>query len=231
MMIAVAELLTDKYIPANYFAPDAYVQGDIEAGLIENRSGARLLALPSTLLEAIYAGLEEEVGPASTMVMFSCGRWWGKNFYRRFGEEVSQYYGRSLAEIEMVELVQCLKQCWKAHGWGTFELDLNYHQQGFLVIHTQHSAFAQAAPQGNRPNCFAEAGILSAFFSQLTGQNLNCIQIACESLGAEQNSFVLGLHERLMAAEAGVEAREDCETIMQRLCPPPVVDRANGEAE
>ena len=216
-MIAVADLLKDLSLPGNYFAPDAYVQGDYEFGLIENRKGARLLALPEVLLQGIYAGLEEEVGSAAGLVLFKCGRSWGKNFYRRFALEVSEYYGKAIAQMEMVELLQCLKQCWKTHGWGTIDLDMNYYQQGFLIVKIWDSAFAVAAESGKRPMCFAEAGILSAFFSQLTGQDLHCVQTSCESMGAECNHFILGLAERIKPAEAWLEEQQDHATIMERL--------------
>lgn len=64
-MISVADLLKEPVIPGNYYAADAYVQGDFETGLIENRKGARLIALPDILLQAIYAGLDQEVGQAT----------------------------------------------------------------------------------------------------------------------------------------------------------------------
>lgn len=217
-MIDVAELLKEEYLPGNYFAPDAYVQGDAELGLLENRKGARLIALPETLLQGIYAGLEDEVGPAAGLVLFQCGQWWGKYFYRRFVEEVSEYYGRPLAQMEMVEFVQCLKQCWRTYGWGIIELDFDFYQQGFLVVSVSNSAFAQAAQGKSRPNCFAEAGLLSVFFSQLTGQTLHCVQTSCESMGAEHNTFVLGLPERVKVAEAWLEEGHDHATVMERLC-------------
>ena len=217
-MIAIADLLKDQRLPGNYFAADAYVKGDFEAGMIENRRGDRLLALPETLIQAIYVGLEKETGQASKAVLFNCGRWWGKNFYARFVEEVSEYYGKALAEMEMVEFLQCLKQCWKTHGWGTFDFDLAYYQQGFLVVEVWNSPFAAVAPQGDRPACFLEAGILSNFFSQLTGQQLHCVQTSCETLGADCNRFVLGLSERLRTVEAWLEEEQDHVTIMNRLC-------------
>ncbi len=53
-MISIANLLenNDK-LSANYFAYDVYVKGDLELGLLENRRGDRLLALPDTLIDAI----------------------------------------------------------------------------------------------------------------------------------------------------------------------------------
>ncbi|MCH9054933.1 V4R domain-containing protein [Parathermosynechococcus lividus] len=218
-MISVADLVKDPVLPGNYFAADAYVQGDFETGLIENRKGARLIALPDVLLQAIYTGLEHEVGQATGVVLFNCGRWWGKNFYRRFVEDVSEYYGRPLAEMEMIEFLQCLKECWKTHGWGTLDLDVSFYQQGFLVVKTWDSAFAEAAPKATgQPQCFAEAGILEAFFSQLTGRDLHCVQTACQTLGASNNYFVLGLRERVEPAKAWLQEGQDHNTVMERLC-------------
>jgi hypothetical protein len=62
-----------------------------------------------------------------------------------------------------------------------------------------------------------EAGILSAFFSQLTGETLGCIQTSCESMGAEYNHFVIGLDERIKLAQAWLEEGQDHPTIMDRL--------------
>lgn len=45
-MISVADLVREKPLKGNYFAPSAYVQGDFELGLLETRLGSRLIALP-----------------------------------------------------------------------------------------------------------------------------------------------------------------------------------------
>jgi hypothetical protein len=217
-MMEIAQLLENNSSIGNYFAPDAYLQGDFEFGLIENRQGSRLIALPEVLLQAIYAALENEVGPSAGVVLFNCGRWWGKNFYRRFGEELSKYYNKPLAQMEMVEFLQCFKQCWKTHGWGRIDLDFDYYQQGFAIAKIWNSAFAELAPQGNRPACFFESGILSTFFSQLTGRNLHCIQTSCESMGADCNNFILGLSERLKPVQSWLEEGQDHTAIMERLC-------------
>ena len=215
-MITVADLV-DQRIAGNYFAFDAYITGDFEAGLLENRHGDRLLALPETLIGAIYSVAQKETGQAYGVVVANCGRWWGKNFYTRFVEQVSEYYGKPLNSMEMVEFIGCLKQCWKSHGWGTFDLDMSYYHQGFIVVKTWNSAYANLAPSGKLPACFLETGILTAFFTQLTGRELQCLQTTCESLGADCNRFVLGLAHRLKGAEAWLEEL-DHETILDRLC-------------
>jgi uncharacterized protein len=217
-MIDIASLLQDKPLKGNYFAPDAYVRGEMEFGLIENRSGSRLLALPETLLQGLHAGLEEEIGPSSSIVLFSCGSWWGKNLYRRLSEELEEYYGQPLAKMEMVAFLGCLKECWKTHGWGTLDIDLSFYGRGFLLVNIVNSPFVEAAPKGKRMMGHLEAGILSGFFSRLTGTELHCVQTACESLGAEQGSFVLGISERLKAVSAWLEEGHDRQTILDLLC-------------
>jgi uncharacterized protein len=216
-MISVADLLIDNEIPGNYFAIDSYVHGDVEMGLIENRQGDRLLALPETLIQAIYSGLDKETGQAARLVLFNCGRWWGKNFYTRFCEELTDYYNVSPADMSMVEFLQALQQCWITHGWGKVDLDQAYQSRGFLVIQIWNSPFARLAPSGNQPVCHLEAGILSAFFSQLTGRELNCLQTTCESMGADCNRFVLGLAKRLESVE-NLIATADHDAIMKQLC-------------
>jgi predicted hydrocarbon binding protein len=217
-MISVADLLIDGRIPGNYFATDAYVRSDLELGLLENRRGDRLLAIPDTLIRAIYAGLEKETGQATRLVLYNCGRWWGKNFYARLCEELSDYYGNPLAEMSMSDFIQSLKQCWVTHGWGRFELDQTYQHRGFLIAHTTNSPFASHAPNLSRPVCFLETGIFASVFSQLAGRELECVQISCESQGAANNQFLIGLPERLESVSAMVDAKVSPENIIAKLC-------------
>jgi uncharacterized protein len=216
-MISVTDLLTNNRIPGNYFATDAYVRGDLEMGLLENRQGDRLIALSETLIQAIYSGLDKETGQAARLVLFNCGRWWGKSFYTRFCEQVSDYYETAIADMPMVEFLQALQQCWITHGWGKVDLDQTYQHRGFLVIKTWNSPFAKHAPQWHYPACYLEAGVFASFFSQLTGRDLHCIQTSCESLGADCNRFILGLPKRLSPAEAMV-THLDHDAILQQLC-------------
>ena len=218
-MISVADLLTQNTLPGHYYSSQAYVRGDLEMGLLENRQGDRLLAIPSPLIESIYSGLIRETGKATGLVLFNCGRWWGKNFYRRFCDEVTGYYETPLVDMSMAEFLQCLRHCWATHGWGRLEFDQSHHQRGFLVIQTTASVFAQSVPADyGVPACSLEAGVLSAFFSQLVGRELHVVQTACESLGHESNTFVVGMQQRLTRAELMVEGLQTHEQIMTMLC-------------
>ncbi len=205
-------------IPGNYYAPGAYVQGDLEAGLLESRHGDRLLALPEPLLKAIYTGLEYETGQAARLVLRNCGRMWGKEFFRRFATELTDFYQKPLAELEMGLFIQNLQQAWKTHGWGSLTLDWNYKDQGILIARILNSPFAAMTPTHfTRPMGFLEAGLLATWFSQLTGRELVCIQTASEALGAETNLFILTAAERIKDGEAWVDEGQTHDQILEKL--------------
>lgn len=214
-MISVADLLEDSRISGNYFDYDAYVKADLELGLLENRRGDRLIAIPDTLISALHEGIDKEIGQAGRLVLFNCGKWWGKNFYTRFSEEITEYYDVPLADMDMTTFLECLQECWVTHGWGRFEFDSTYRDRGFLILKTFNSPYKMS--NKSRPTCHLEAGIFTSFFSRLTGRELFTVQISCESMGADCNRFVLGLTERLAVADALIEEGLDHEAIMERL--------------
>ncbi len=213
----------DPYTPvlANYYAPSAYLQSDLESGLLESRHGERLLAIPEALLRGIYTGLEYETGQAARLVLRNCGRMWGKEFFRRFAQELSDYYQKPLAELEMGIFLQNLGQAWKTHGWGLIEVDWTYKDQGVLVVSIRNSPFAALTPAHfTRPMGFLEAGLLGTWFSQLTGQDLACVQTTSEALGAKSNLFVLTTATRLKEGEAWVDSGLSHDQVLEKLLQP-----------
>ncbi len=216
-MISVSDLIKENRIPSNFFDYNAYVKGDLEIGLLENRRGDRLLAVPDTLISSLYAGLAKETGQASRLVLFNCGKWWGKNFYTRFTESLEEYYAQTLAEMDMITFIQSIKECWKTHGWGTFEFDPQYQAQGFILVKTRNSPYVRAIAGNNLPTGYLEAGILTSFFTRLTGRELLATQTTCESLGAESNTYIIGLPERLQIVESFLFEGLEHATILQRL--------------
>lgn len=216
-MIDVAELLENPKKEGNLFASDVYINGETELGLIENRFGSRVFALPERLLQAIDTTLEYEVGGAKSVIKDQYGRWWGKTFYRRFQNEVKAYYGRSLDEMSMIDFIQCLKQCWISYGWGTIEVNVDAYQQGYLVVILQDppSSLSPADEMG-QSQCFMEAGFLGGFFGQLTQQDLSAIEVPNQKRDSKFH-FILGLPERLKPVSALVEEGYEFPTVMERI--------------
>ncbi len=216
-MISVADLIKENRIPSNFFDYNSYVKGDLEIGLLENRRGDRLIAIPDTLISSLYAGLAKETGQASRLVLFNCGKWWGKNFYTRFTESLEEYYAQSLAEMNMITFIQSLKECWITHGWGKFEFDPEYQAQGLILVKTYNSPYVRAIAGNKLPTGYLEAGILTSFFTRLTGRDLLAVQTTCESLDASCNTYVIGLPERLQIVDSFLAEGLTHETILQRI--------------
>ncbi|MFM7602824.1 MAG: V4R domain-containing protein [Pseudanabaena sp.] len=216
-MISVADLIKENRIPSNFFDYNSYVKGDLEIGLLENRRGDRLIAVPETLISSLYAGLAKETGQASRLVLYNCGKWWGKNFYTRFTESIEEYYSQPLAEMDMITFIQSLKECWQTHGWGKFEFDPQYQAQGFILVKTYNSPYVRAITGNTLPTGYLEAGILTSFFTRLTGRELLAVQTTCESLGASCNTYIIGLPERLQIVDSFLAEGLTHETILQRV--------------
>ena len=216
-MISVADLIKENRIPANFFDYNSYLKGDLEIGMLENRRGDRLIAVPDTLISSLYAGLAKETGQASRLVLFNCGKWWGKNFYTRFTESLEEYYSQSLAEMDMITFIQSLKECWLTHGWGKLEFDPQYQAQGFILIKTYNSPYVRAIDGNKQPTGYLEAGILTSFFTRLTGRELLAVQTTCESLGSSCNTYIIGLPERLQIVDSFLAESLTHETILQRV--------------
>ena len=85
------------------------------------------------------------------------------------------------------------------------------------MVTIQNSPFIAAAEASTEPAGALEAGILQAFFSQLTGRELTCVQTDCESLGADRNRFILGLESRLKSVPSLVQEGQSHDTILQML--------------
>lgn len=214
-MIDVVELLQNPPKQGNLFFSDTYLQGDTELGIIENRFGSRVVALPENLLQAIDKTLEFEVGGAKSLIQGQYGNWWGKTFYRRFSTEVQDYYEKPLSELSMLDFIQCLRECWISYGWGTIDVQMDAYQKGYLIVNLEYPASVMAG-NSNGPLCAVESGFLSGFFSQLTQQDLKALELPSEN--KHQFHFVLGLPERLSQVTALIEEGHNCQTIMERLC-------------
>ena len=50
------------------------------------------------------------------LVLYNCGRWWGKNFYTRFCEELTDYHNRSVSSLSMAEFMQALQDSCSSIG-------------------------------------------------------------------------------------------------------------------
>jgi hypothetical protein len=207
------ETLLNQPVPGDYFAPGAYVQGDLELGTLSNRRGNRLLAIPEYLVQGIYKGLDQEIGKAAPLVLQSCGRHWGQHLFARLAEELAEYYAKPLADLTMRELSYCLTRCWQVHGWGQLRLDWSYSAQGLILVHLHNSPWVQT--ENAQPHAHVEVGLMEVLFRQLTGRDVQCVLLPSPGHGGQQ--FLIGLPERLEPVSGWVQSGMDSTAILHRL--------------
>jgi hypothetical protein len=147
--------------PGNYFASDLYVRGFDRTGAARKspgRSPAGHSLIPCCRL--FIQGLDKETGQASKMVLYNCGRWWGKNFYARFCEELNDYHSQPVANLSMAEFLLSLQQCWKTHGWGQIQARYGLSRsKGFCALKSGIHPLLPSAPQGQAPSGDLERGM------------------------------------------------------------------------
>ncbi|MEN9223935.1 MAG: V4R domain-containing protein [Thermostichus sp. HHBFW_bins_43] len=229
-MTTLREILQEQTLPGHCFSPAYYIRPDIHTGLLASRGGYRLAAFPMPLLEALYSGLRYETGQAARVILYNCGRDWGEEFFRRFEDELSRYHNQPLRELPMGILLDALSDLWATHGWGRLELDFSAGNQGLVQATVRNSGFALAARASLRPEDssaprepagYLESGVLASLFSLLSGRDLICVQTTCESLGADQNRFLIGTAQRLHNCEEWVRKGLSHDEILDRLTATP----------
>lgn len=159
-------------IPSNYFSPRAYLQADSASGLLSNRQGKRLIAIPEILLNCIHETLLAEAGEAASMAFYTFGYSWGKSFYSRVAKEIEGYYGTAIANMNAPEFFAILQQLWGVHGLGKIIVDFTHAQDGLLLVTIENSGILKVNDNSEIKSFSVEAGFLGGWFSALTGQNL-----------------------------------------------------------
>jgi hypothetical protein len=213
----VGALPDDLLFPGNYYATGTYFTTDVARGVSRNRAGTRVCALSEDFLRGFHKAITDECGPAADAVFASCGRRWGRDFARRFERELSDFHGKPLRDFSLAMFQVYLVELFSQHGWGRLHLDLSYYEAGLLVLELHEAIMASLVPEAATPVDALTAGVFAGFFQHLTGEDLDCVQIACRACGSDCSRFVVGLAPRLAPVEAWLKAGKQPEAILAEL--------------
>lgn len=162
-----------ELIPSNYFSPGAYIQSDPASGLLSNRRGTRLIAIPEMLINSIHETLLEEVGEAASMAFYTFGSSWGKSFYERVRKEIEVYYQTAIAQMNAPEFFAILQELWGVHGLGKIMVDFSNAKTGILIVTVKNSGISKMDANSESKSFSIEAGFLGGWFSAFTHQDLS----------------------------------------------------------
>lgn len=192
----------------NYYTEDVYMTADVEAGILYNRSGRRMLALTNDFLVGLHQALASECGERAGEVLQHCGRKWGRNFAQGLDGEWSQFYGSPATEFPLAMFHSLLVQEFGHNGWGVLTVDYQHVEAGVIALSLAGAIMAEIMPdQSSQPADVLTAGIFSGIFSHFMGRDLDCLQSQCARRGFPDSRFLVSGPERIAAVRvAGYES-------------------------
>ena len=171
-----------------------------DTGAVTDWNEARNIFTSEDFIIGLIEGLEEEVGNASGVVMYSIGYQWGikdANFFQHWFEKE---YDKNIREGNTAFMLEAWWWPFTAQGWGNWEVDMSEQKNGFMFVNIFDSAVARTLGDIGKPVCHIYAGLFAGFFTSLVKKNLSCIEIQCYSMGETYCKFLLGRQERIDAA-------------------------------
>jgi hypothetical protein len=181
----------------NFFDESTYFSLNVRNGVIRTPTGTRILGLPEEFIIGLHQGLEEETGAASGIVLYQCGKWWGRQWFKHHAAEVRQFYGRDPGELPLAFFLQVLRRIWALHGWGTLEVSFDLRERGFIDVTLGNAIYSDIVGPIGRPSDHLVAGVLASIIGALSGRDLEGVEISCRSKGDNRCSFLVGLRGRV----------------------------------
>lgn len=186
----------------DHYTLEDFFSFDTANGSITDWNESRNVLVTEDFIVGLIEGLEEEVGSASSVVMYNIGREWGvrdAEFFEQWFQKEYQYP----KDVHNMNLLYVLEAWWwpfTTQGWGNWDVDLSEQKNGFMFVNIFDSAVARTLGDVGKPVCHIYAGLMAGFFSRFINKQLNCIEIQCYSMGETYCKFLLGKQDRIDAA-------------------------------
>lgn len=201
----------------NHYGFDDFFHIQPEIGTIADWNESRNIFTSEDFIVGLQEGLEEEVGNASAVIMYTIGCQWGTKDALVFREWFEKEFERDIYNSNLMFLLETWWWPFTAQGWGRWEVDMSDRKQGFIFINLFDSAVARTLGDVGKPVCYLYAGLFSGFFSSLVKKSLNCIEIQCYSMGETYCKFLLGNKDRIDAASFWLNEGATARDIQKRL--------------
>ncbi len=192
---------------------------DLLAGTASNAAGSRVIYLSADVVHGIYQALLNETGAAWRLILKNCGIIWGRRVAQHLDREVGLMFNASPADLPVDQYLRLIEGYFSAHGWGLLKLDLSKAEShGMITASFENSLFAEVLDQETSRVDFLVAGILRSLFAHVSGQEVDCQEIASIRAGAPRGLFVITAASRLDALEDKIEKGTAPEEVLSALC-------------
>lgn len=185
----------------NHYSLKDFFSFQTETGTISDWNESRNILVSENFIIGLIAGLQEEVGDASGVVMYNIGQQWGREdaqFFRQWF--LSEYGYQDFSQLNLMYVLEAWWWPFISQGWGNWEVDMSDQKNGFMFINIFDSAVARTLGDVGKPVCHIYAGLFAGFFTNLIQKELDCIEIQCYAMGETYCKFLLGKKDRIDAA-------------------------------
>lgn len=201
----------------NVYTMEDFFRPDPDAGTVMTRNAQRTFHVSEDFIVGLQAGLEQEVGDASAVVVYKCGFQWGIADMRRFETTMAREYGQDIHSANLQFMMETWWWPLQAMGWGSWEIDFSKHEQGIIVINLYDSAVAKSLGEVGKPVCYLYAGMFAGTLTHLARRPLSGIEIQCYAMGANYCRFVIGAEKRINAVEFWMEEGASASDVIAKL--------------
>lgn len=183
-----------------HFSVEDFFHFQTEEGTIVDWNQERNILASEDFIIGLIEGLEEEVGPAASVVMYNIGKEWGERDAKFFQRWFELEYGYNMSQMNLSYVLEAWWWPFTTQGWGNWDVDLSEQKNGFMFVNIFDSVVARTLGDVGKPVCHIYAGLLAGFFSALVRKQLSCIEIQCYAMGETYCKFLLGKQDRIDAA-------------------------------
>lgn len=186
----------------NHYSVEDFFSFETATGTITDWNNSRNILATEDFIVGLMQGLEEEVGAASSVVLYEIGRAWGVKDAEFFNSWFMKEYNYK-SKLSQTNLPYVLEAWWwpfTSQGWGNWDVDMSEQKNGFMFVNIFDSAVARTLGNVGKPVCHLYAGLMAGFFTKLVKKELSCIEIQCYAMGETYCKFLLGKQDRIDAA-------------------------------
>ncbi|MEM7789858.1 MAG: V4R domain-containing protein [Verrucomicrobiota bacterium] len=188
----------------NYFVEEEFFSRNNRDGTIHIRDGQRAAKVSEDFVVGLHSGLDEDIGDASGLVMYKCGREWGLNDMKRFNNRMRHEYGGGKLDIWQMNPKFVFESWWwplTIQGWGSWTLDMSFRKRGVTFVEIRNSAVARSMRRVGKPVCHLYAGMFAGVLSYWDKKDRDSIEVQCYSMGNDVCKFMIGEEKQVNAAE------------------------------
>lgn len=172
------------------FAAD-YCDYDLEGGKVTGTTD-RVIYLSSDLIIGIYEALNYEAGEAWGLIFNNCGYLWGKHEISRLKKELPIRIQQDLEQLPVTDFVALIESYFSKQGWGKVKIHLDDAEQyGIVRVNLKNSLFDANLNQVSGSVNYMIAGLLQAFFEDISQTSLGCLETSWQRNGDKSNCDLL----------------------------------------